>query len=62
MLCPHCRSTRITVTNTNDYRDGKEIRRRRKCLACDHRWTTLEIYEALLRRTPPTTNSTTTAR
>lgn len=41
MRCPKCGSIQIMVTDTRHL--PAAIRRRRKCLDCDHRWTTLEI-------------------
>lgn len=41
MLCPNCGADQSIVLDTvpkSDY-----IRRRRKCLDCNHRWTTFEV-------------------
>jgi len=39
--CPECRSTDIMVFDSRGNSMG--IRRRRKCLACENRWNTLEV-------------------
>ena len=43
MNCPHCGHTRTKVTDSRDW--DQAIRRRRQCLACDQRYTTLERAE-----------------
>ena len=40
--CPLCHSTQTKVTDSR-YRDKQ--RRRRKCLICDHRWSTIEVCD-----------------
>ena len=40
MLCPACASPETRVIDTTP--DGREIRRRRSCLVCNERFTTLE--------------------
>lgn len=42
MTCPKCGSNQHSVT---DSRDGgaQEVRRKRQCLACGHRWKTMEV-------------------
>ena len=42
MLCPYCRTRGTRVVDKRDAQDGAIIRRRRKCLACDQRFTTYE--------------------
>ncbi|MBT3271066.1 transcriptional repressor NrdR [Candidatus Poribacteria bacterium] len=42
MLCPYCRSRQTRVVDKRDAQDGAVIRRRRKCLDCDQRFTTYE--------------------
>ena len=42
MLCPYCRSRGTRVVDKRDAQDGAIIRRRRKCLECDQRFTTYE--------------------
>jgi len=39
-----------TVTDTRPWRGS--IRRRRKCLGCDYRWTTIEVPADLAERLP----------
>lgn len=42
MTCPKCGSNQHSVT---DSRDGgaQGVRRKRQCLACGHRWKTMEV-------------------
>ncbi|MCA9688452.1 MAG: transcriptional regulator NrdR [Nannocystaceae bacterium] len=42
MRCPVCRGATTKVVDSRDSGDGDEIRRRRKCLECGHRFTTRE--------------------
>lgn len=43
LVCPRCRADTYVV----DTRPGdKTVRRRRKCVACDHRFTTYECIDA----------------
>lgn len=42
MQCPKCASQETKVLDTRVGRDGLTIRRRRQCLRCDYRFTTLE--------------------
>lgn len=45
MVCPKCNSDALTVVDKRN-KIGV-IRRRRKCMWCDHRFTTIEMpYEA----------------
>lgn len=46
MNCPVCRNLDTKVLDTRTSGDG--IRRRRQCLACNHRFTTHERYELKL--------------
>ncbi len=48
MRCPACGSLDTQVTDTRMTEDGLEIRRRRRCLACDRRFKTLEKIELSL--------------
>ncbi|MFZ9313762.1 MAG: transcriptional regulator NrdR [Burkholderiaceae bacterium] len=48
MRCPACGSLDTQVTDTRMSEDGLEIRRRRRCLACDRRFKTLEKIELSL--------------
>lgn len=49
MICPKCKSNQVSVINSRRCNEG--VNRRRSCLACGFRFTTLEIsikdYEAL---------------
>jgi transcriptional repressor NrdR len=48
MRCPACGSPDTQVTDTRLFDDGLEIRRRRRCLACERRFKTLEKVELSL--------------
>jgi transcriptional repressor NrdR len=48
MRCPACGSPDTQVTDTRLFDDGLEIRRRRRCLACERRFKTLEKIELSL--------------
>ena len=41
MKCPMCGSENITTVDSRP--DHDSITRRKKCLACNHRWSTIEI-------------------
>jgi transcriptional repressor NrdR len=45
MQCPICREDHDKVTDSRSAQEGTIIRRRRKCLACGHRFTTYEAIE-----------------
>ena len=51
MTCPRCNSYNISCINSRP--TGQKIRRRKKCLDCDYRFTTYEIssgeYDVLKR-------------
>lgn len=42
MRCPKCSSTDSRVVDSRTPSQGASIRRRRECMACGHRFTTLE--------------------
>lgn len=42
MQCPKCGSDDLKVNDTRAAKDGRSIRRRRECLGCKHRFTTIE--------------------
>lgn len=42
MLCPACRSENSRVVDSRTVESGSAIRRRRECIACTTRFTTLE--------------------
>lgn len=41
MKCPMCGSDNITTVDSRS--DDDNTVRRKKCIACNHRWTTIEI-------------------
>ena len=43
MACPFCIKGKTIVIDSRWDESYKTIRRRRHCLACSYRWTTLEI-------------------
>lgn len=45
MLCPFCSHTESKVVNSRQAPRGENIRRRRECLQCGHRFTTFEMIE-----------------
>lgn len=45
MRCPKCHHQETKVTDSRDTNDDKEIRRRRECEKCGHRFTTFERIE-----------------
>ena len=45
MRCPRCSSLEDKVVDSRASDDGTAIRRRRHCLACEHRFTTFERIE-----------------
>ncbi len=48
MRCPFCDHPDTQVAETRDSDDGGSIRRRRRCLQCDKRFTTYERVELVL--------------
>ena len=45
MKCPFCKHTDTQVVDTRLGEEGDNIRRRRRCLSCDKRFTTFEMVE-----------------
>src|SRR5450830_1499434 len=45
MKCPFCKGEKTQVVDTRENDDGDSIRRRRRCLSCDKRFTTYEMVE-----------------
>jgi transcriptional repressor NrdR len=45
MRCPYCSNEETQVVETRDSDEGDVIRRRRRCLKCDKRFTTYERAE-----------------
>ena len=50
MRCPFCTSMDNRVIDSRDAREGRAIRRRRVCSACDERFTTYEAAELVMPR------------
>lgn len=48
MKCPYCGEANTQVVDTRENEDGDTVRRRRRCLACDKRFTTYERVELQL--------------
>ncbi len=48
MRCPACASLDLKVISTTPDPEAGEIRRRRECVACGHRFTTVERVRAAL--------------
>ena len=48
MKCPYCASENTQVVDTRENEDGDTVRRRRRCLSCDKRFTTYERIELQL--------------
>ena len=45
MKCPFCKGPDTQVVDTRENDEGDSIRRRRRCLSCDKRFTTFETVE-----------------
>lgn len=48
MKCPYCADPNTQVVDTRENEDGDTVRRRRRCAACDKRFTTYERVELQL--------------
>ena len=48
MRCPFCTTDEDKVIDSRQSKDGREIRRRRECIACARRFTTYERVEEAL--------------
>lgn len=48
MHCPFCGHSETKVVDSRLAGEGRQIRRRRECLACTERFTTFEVAELLL--------------
>lgn len=46
MLCPKCKHEDTRVLDSRETHEQREIRRRRKCAQCNHRFTTFERVES----------------
>lgn len=42
MLCPYCGNEELKVIDSRDSKDGENIKRRRECLSCHKRFSTIE--------------------
>lgn len=47
MKCPYCRELDSKVIDSRMTKEGNAVRRRRECLACEHRFTTYERIEEI---------------
>jgi transcriptional repressor NrdR len=45
MKCPFCKGPNTQVVDTRESDEGDSIRRRRRCLSCEKRFTTFETVE-----------------
>jgi transcriptional repressor NrdR len=45
MKCPYCGDPNTQVVDTRENEDGDTVRRRRRCVTCDKRFTTYERVE-----------------
>ncbi len=50
MYCPFCDETDTKVIDSRLVPDGRGVRRRRECPACNERFTTYEVVELILPR------------
>ena len=50
MKCPFCAEPNTQVIDTRENEEGDTVRRRRRCLACDKRFTTYERVELRMPR------------
>ncbi|MDI6749846.1 MAG: transcriptional regulator NrdR [Pseudomonadota bacterium] len=48
MRCPYCNEDNTQVVDTRENEEGDTVRRRRRCLACEKRFTTYERVELQL--------------
>jgi transcriptional repressor NrdR len=48
MRCPYCNEDNTQVVDTRENEEGDTVRRRRRCLVCDKRFTTYERTELQL--------------
>lgn len=48
MRCPYCSEDNTQVVDTRENEEGDTVRRRRRCLSCDKRFTTYERVELQL--------------
>ena len=50
MHCPFCNADDTKVIDSRLAAEGAQVRRRRQCVACQERFTTFEIIEAVMPR------------
>ena len=50
MHCPFCGEIDTKVTDSRLVSEGKQVRRRRECLACGERFTTFEMADLIMPR------------
>ncbi|HRJ52456.1 MAG TPA: transcriptional regulator NrdR [Candidatus Thiothrix moscowensis] len=50
MRCPFCGADDTRVVDSRLANDGDQVRRRRRCVACDERFTTYEVAELTMPR------------
>ena len=48
MHCPFCNAEDTKVIDSRLAAEGAQVRRRRQCTACQERFTTFEIIEAVM--------------
>ncbi len=48
MHCPYCRGTDTKVLDSRVADDGGSIRRRRSCVSCEKRFTTVELMQLIV--------------
>ena len=53
LQCPSCKSPKTRVTDTREQED--RTLRRRRCVACAHRWVTLEVARSTVETSKPQT-------
>ena len=53
LQCPKCKSSKARVTDTREQED--RTLRRRRCVACAHRWVTLEVAREAVETKKPQT-------
>lgn len=47
MKCPYCQADNDKVIDSRPSEDGETVRRRRECLFCGRRWSTLETIDLM---------------
>jgi transcriptional repressor NrdR len=50
MHCPFCNASDTKVIDSRLVSEGKQVRRRRECIACNERFTTYEVAELAMPR------------